>query len=178
MKCADFAQWIDRKLEGSLPGHELLELDDHLAGCRRCRDELMLQKGILEALTQEETQSGLSLDFTQRVSTRTQEIRREKVAPRWPAFVPVFALGAAILVVALIVADLAQIAPWKAIGSTFSTTFNLLGDALSGLLSKAPSLPSGAQAEPSPTAIIILASIVSVIPMVWSFRRMYAFLRD
>lgn len=178
MKCTDCAQLIDRKLEGSLPGHHLRELEDHLAGCRRCRDELRLQESILEALKEEETHSGLSIEFTQRVSARAREMRREKVTRRWPALVPVFALATAIVVVALFAADLAHVAPWKWIGHTFSTAFSLLGDTLSRLLSNMPSLSSGVQVEPSPTAIVIIGSIVSVIPMIWSFRRMYAFLRD
>jgi hypothetical protein len=138
----------------------------------------MLQENILEVLKEEETQSGLSIEFTQRVSARTREMRREKVARRWPTLVPVFALGAAIAVVALFVADLAQIATWKAVGHSFSTIFTLLGDAVSRLFSNVPSLSKGVRVEPSPLVIVIIGSIVSVIPMIWSFRRMYAFLRD
>lgn len=177
MKCDRFARWIDRKLEGSLPEDQLRELDDHLNLCRRCRDELMLQKSLVEALT-EGVPSGLSADFTQRVSTRVLEMDARKKLRRWPALAPVLALGVTGAVIALLVGDPMQTLTWKALGHSFSTAFGLIGDDISRLLSHLPVLSGTAGSSASPLLVVVVGTLLSGISMIWSFRRMFAFLRE
>jgi predicted anti-sigma-YlaC factor YlaD len=105
MKCAEYVEWIARKLEGSLPAVETRELEDHLVICPRCRAEALLQAGIARALSEpglESKEMALAPDFAERVSSRAfEQARRERRSRRWGYLMPV-AVNATLLLLAIV----------------------------------------------------------------------------
>lgn len=175
MNCADFVSWIAERLEGSLPNGRNRILESHLAACPRCRDELFLQKSILEALS-EEGPSGLSADFTQRVSRQVRKIGGERAVSRWPLLIPAVLVGAAVVALAFLLGEQLQALPWGSLGQSVSAAFALVGEAILGVFSHAPDVQDSP--IPQPFLVSILGTLIGSVPMIWAFRRIFAFLRE
>jgi anti-sigma factor RsiW len=175
VNCADFVVWIAERLEGSLRNGRNRILEDHLADCARCRDELFLQKSILEALA-EEGPSGLSADFTRRVSRQVREIGTERPVSRWPLLVPAVLVGAAVVALAFLLGGQLGALPWGSFGQSVSAALALVGEAIAGVFSHAPDVQESP--IPQPILVSVLGTLIGSVPMIWAFRRIFAFLRE
>jgi anti-sigma factor RsiW len=145
MKCSDYVKSIGQKLDGSLGEDRLVEIDRHLAACSRCRAELLLQKRIVESLMKEPL-SGLSPDFTHRVSERVRRMSLSaRYSWRWPALVPAFASAAAAALVFVFRTGIAAViaAPMERVGAGVAGPVASLGQSISGVFAAAPGLASG-----------------------------------
>ena len=184
MKCSDYIEWITRKVDGTLGFGELEKLDAHLKDCETCRLELTLQTEIHQSLKRE-MDSGLSEDFTRRVSREAlaQAGREEK---RWrPAdLVPVFSVAAAGVLLVIFRGE---------VGHFLSPATEMLGNALSAggaaietstadMLAEAPGIPEGASAYLrsifTPAVTTMAAGAFALGTLFWSLSRVRAYLRD
>ena len=184
MHCSDFAEWIARKLDGTLPERQLDMLHEHLSGCSRCRAELFLQRQMHEALS-EEVYSGLSVDFTEMVTGKVVEMaRRERRARVWLDLAPVFALGAAAVVVFLVGADLVRVLPSpvhpmaNVLFKPVVWALELVSGLLGGLADFSREHIGGLGRLSGPLANTLLVTILGSLPAIWGFHRIVAFLRE
>ena len=184
MDCSGFAEWIAQQLDGALPEREARLLEDHLSVCGRCRAELMLQRKVREALS-EETHSGLSADFTQRVSERVAETAKaERDAKKWVDLVPALALGAAAAALLLVGADLVRVLPspsetwnsavFKPIAWFLESVVGVLAAAFgfSGESNGAPAWLSGALAR------TLFVALVGSLPGVWGLHKIFVYMKE
>jgi hypothetical protein len=86
--------------DGELPGEQRRMLEEHLAGCERCRRELMLQQGLFRALAREPTPRA-SAGLRRRIEWMGDPVAEKDERPsprghRWAAS----AMAALVLVVA------------------------------------------------------------------------------
>ena len=183
MNCSDYAVWIARKLEGSLSGDEMMKLEDHMAVCGRCRAELILQQRIHESLKQE-MPSGLSADFTRRVSEQALALAgRQKRSLRLPDLVPVFALAAGVILLIVFSADLARVLPpmMQSFGKILETSSASLGEAVLVLLANLLDVPSEQVTHIgrvfTPMMTLMMTGVVASVAVLWSFSRVRAYLR-
>jgi anti-sigma factor RsiW len=184
MNCFDYAAWIAQKLDGSLSGDRLKKLEEHMAKCGRCRAELILQQRIHDSLKQE-MPSGLSADFTQRVSKQALAIAgRQRRVLRLPDLVPVFALAAGAILLVVYSADLARVLPplMQSFAGAVETSAISLREAILALVARLPELPSGQITSMgrffTPMMTLLTASAAACIAVFWSFSRVRAFLRS
>ena len=183
MNCSDYVVWISKKLEGSLSGDRLKELRRHLAGCSRCRAELVLQKRIHDSLLKE-MPSGLSPDFAQQVSRQALAIagRKHRIL-RLPDLVPVFAVAAGAILLLVLSSDLARaLAPlMQSLGGMVETSSVALGETVLALLAKLPEVPADRANLVgrlfTPMMTLVMAGGVACIAVFWSFSRVRCFLR-
>jgi anti-sigma factor RsiW len=184
MLCSEYAIWIARKLDGSLAAGNLKELERHLARCSRCRAELYLQQSILGSLKQE-MPSGLSTDFTQRVSARALDMARSRRRIlRLPDLVPVLAVASAAVLLLVFRTNLADVIPplMTAFAESVSGPLGLVGDGVLRLLAALPEIPSehvafmGRVYEPLMTTMT--AAAVACAAVLWSYSKVRAFLSE
>lgn len=184
MDCADWARLIARRLDGTLPTHQAEALDGHLFVCTRCRAELLLQRRILEALSEEPAPT-LSPDFTRRVCEIAQgTAEREKRVAAWLDLIPGLAIviTAAVLLIAgggvlrVLTAEIGTAArhmtapaAWLAgaVGSVFGSISNVLHVRI-----------PGAQLLPASLSNAVLATVLAGLTALWGFYETYGFLRD
>jgi len=184
MDCSRFAEWIAKRLEGTLPEGDARTLEDHLSVCGRCRAELMLQRKIHDALG-EETHSGLSAEFTGRVSDKVAKIAEaERDAKKWVSLVPALALAAAAIALFLAGADLLRVLPspsetlnsavFKPIGWFLESVASALAGAFgfSGESNGAPAWLSGAFAR------TLFIALVGSLPGIWGLHKIFVFMRE
>lgn len=180
MHCSDFVKRIAHRLDGSLPEHEVSLLEKHLSECGRCRAELLLQKKIQEAL-EEEVHSGLSINFTQRVTERALEVAQAKTRfRRWPYLIPAFALTAVTGVLFFLGTDLSQMffSAIQPLAGAPAWVGNAMADALAGtgdLLAERASLLSRL---PQPAVNSLLLTLLATLPAILGLYKVFAFLRE
>ena len=173
---------IMRHLDGLLPPVQAAELETHLAGCAVCRAELLLQKRIRDALT-EEIHPRLSVDFTRLVTQRTMETATPgRRRPVWLGLAPAFGLLA---VTSLLFAlpngfrTMLARALWST-GSVLSSAASGVGQVFSGMLPHTGGTPglslSGLSGMTGPLMLTLLL-LLCVLPVVWSFRSVGEVLR-
>jgi anti-sigma factor RsiW len=175
---------IARRLEGTLPEGDARTLEDHLSVCGRCRAELMLQTKIRDALG-EETHSGLSAGFAERVSHSVAEMAEaERDAKKWVSLVPALALGTAAMALFLVGADLIRVLPspsetlssavFKPIGWFLESVASALAGAFgfSGESNGAPAWLSGAFAR------TLFIALVGSLPGVWGLHKIFVFMKE
>lgn len=183
MECAEYIEWIARRLEGTLTERETRKLDGHLSECSRCRAEAVLQARILETL-KKETPSGLSADFTVRVSERVRAVPRAgRFDLRWPALVPSFAAVVAAVLLFVFRNDVAAVGEpvTEALAVAIGTPLAWFGDLLTGLFSGLQAA-SGQGSEGVMWSYSYLANSLSVVvaagvAVIWAFSRVRAYLR-
>ena len=184
MHCSDFAEWIAQKLEGTLPEGQARRLDEHLSECTRCRAELLLQRKIRDALS-EETHSGLSADFTQLVSGKVLEIAgRERRTGRWVDLVPAFTLGAAAIALILVGADLVRVLPspgelvsstiFKPIGWFLQSFFGVFAGAVDYLQRQISALGL----DPGSLTKTLFIALVGSLPGIWGLHKIVEFIKE
>jgi predicted anti-sigma-YlaC factor YlaD len=184
VNCHDYAEWIARKLEGSLPRHHLQELESHLSRCSRCRAELIFQKKILASLA-EVPPSELSAGFTQRVSRRALAINRSRRrAQRRIDLIPVFAIMAAAVLFTVFRVELVRVLPplMKRITYTIATPLARLDEAILWFSARVPGLLSGDadifERVSMPLMPMLIATLIACIVTFWAFSRAFTFLRE
>ncbi len=184
MKCPDYIEWIAQKVNGTLPFDRLEKLDGHLKSCELCRTELLLQKEIHESLKRE-MPSGLSADFTRRVSREALSLAgMEKKRWRLPDLVPVFALAAASV---LLIVFRSEVGPFlspamQALGDTLAAGGAAVEESALGLFARVPAVPEGPSAYLekvfTPAVTTMTAGAVALGTVFWSLSRVRAYLRD
>lgn len=179
MKCQDCIEWIALKLDGTLPYGDLEKLDAHIKGCDLCRMELKLQTEIQESLKRE-MPSGLSSDFTRRVSREALALAgKEKKRWQLPDLVPVFSLAAASILLFVFRSEVAQfLSPaTQALGSALAAGGAAAGDAVqesaTGLLAESTYLENLF----TPTATMMTAGVIAVGTVFWSLSQVRSYLR-
>jgi len=184
MHCSDCVELIARMLDGSLPDHRVQDLNGHLSSCSRCQAELCFQKKIREALATE-VSSGLSTDFTWHVSQEAFRMtQREKRTRMVANLVPAFASAATIAVLFLLGPYLIRVFPShvEPLADALSKSISWAGNTFLGVLSFLASLVgeqiSLVEAIPQPAITSVLAMLLASIPIIWSFYRVSAFLRE
>lgn len=183
MSCSKWVERIAMMLEGSLGEAELKELKDHLAGCARCRTELLLQKRI-DAALRVEMRSALPADFTQRVAARAAEIsRKERRARPWVVLVPPLAAAASVAALFALGLDVARDNPsaFETLAAGFMKPMVWISQAIISLVGSAGSLagreaPSVARLS-TPEASFVLSTLIAILPAAWSIRRIFVFMR-
>jgi anti-sigma factor RsiW len=184
MKCADYIEWIARKVDGTLPHQDLVELDAHLKSCELCRMELMLQTEIHESLKRE-IPSGLSADFTRRVS-REALARAGKDKKRWrlPDLAPVFAVAAAGVLLVVFRTEVGQfLSPaTEMIGGALAAGGSAVESSATDMLANAPGMPEGVSAYLqkvfTPAVTTMAAGAFALGTVFWSLARVRSYLRD
>jgi len=184
MNCPDYMEWIARKVDGTLPYDRLEKLDAHLKRCELCRAELLLQKGIHESLKRE-MPSGLSADFTRRVSKEALSLAgMDKKRWRLPDLVPVFALAAASVLLIVFRSEVGQFLspPMQALGDALVAGGAAVEESAVSVLAKVPAVPEGPSAYLekvfTPAVTTMTAGAVALGTVLWSFSRVRAYLRD
>ena len=184
MTCLDYTEWIAQMLDGSLPERRVKELETHLAGCRRCRAELLLQKRIHEALARE-LPSGLSADFARRVTEKAESDRAAlRRAQRWADRVPALALAAGAILLVIFRTDLARVLPalTEPVTRGLAAPVAWVGDAVMGFLAHVADLPmeqvSALEVLSRPLVMTVVATLLGGIPVIWAFTRIFALLRE
>jgi len=184
MKCPDYIEWIARKVDGTLPFDRLEKLDAHLKRCELCRAELLLQKGIHESLKRE-MPSGLSTDFTRRVSKEALSLAgMDKKRWRLPDLVPVFALAAASVLLIVFRSEVGQfLSPaMQTLGGALAAGGAAVEESAVNVLAKVPTVPEGPlsylERTFTPAVTIMTAGVVALGTVFWSLSRARAYLRD
>jgi uncharacterized membrane protein len=184
MNCAGYAAWIAKRLDGMLPEECLQELEEHLAVCRRCRAELVLQKKITESLA-ETPSSGLGPEFVRRVSDRALEISRaQSRRERLGILIPVFGFAAAVVLLVALRSDLTRVLPplMEAMVRALDGPAASIGDTVTGFLAGVFSFQAIHFEFPQVIHRLLLANMTGVViacaAVLWAFRRVYAFLRE
>jgi len=184
MNCPDYIEWITRKVEGTLPHGDLVKLDKHLKECETCRLELLLQTEIHESLKRE-MHSGLSADFTRRVSREALALAgKEKRRWRPADLVPVFSVAAAGVLLVIFRSEVGQfLSPaTEMLGNALAAGGSAVESSAADMLAGAPGMPEGASAylrklfTPSVTAMA--AGVFALGTVFWSLSRVRAYLRD
>ncbi len=178
MSCSDRVDRISRMLDGSLDDRELRGLERHMAGCERCRAEFLLQKEI-EAALGAEVHSGLSAGFTERVSAKALEISKRGRRPRpWLVLVPPLATAAAATSLFFLGLDLVSANPsaFDSIVSVLLKPVASLSQVFSGLSASASKL-QGAGGGYAGAAGLVVATLISLVPAAWGFRRVFVFMK-
>lgn len=181
-ECTQYVGWISEMLEGTLAPSSARQLEEHLAGCRRCQAELVLQKRIVEAL-EEEIHPRLSIDFTQRVSLRAVEMAElSERSPLWPRVATVLTLAFAACAMILFRAEIFGV--WsKAFGpagSALSVAVGRVGGALSGIAVGAAREPGhflSGLGDISQPVLLGLFLLLTIIPFVWGLQKVVGVLR-
>jgi anti-sigma factor RsiW len=170
-------------LDGLLPPARVVELETHLADCSVCRAELLLQKRIRDALS-EEIYPRLSIDFTKQVTQKTLEIGKlEKHRSAWLSLVPAFALFAVTLLLFVLRGDLRTMLPrvLGPTGSVLSVAVSRVGQALTQVFAGTGGIPdqylSGLAGAAGPLLLGLLL-LLSALPVVWCFQKVGEFLRE
>jgi len=173
MNCLSYIELIAAKLDGALSGPELRELDRHLAGCPRCRAELLLQKKIAGALA-EDAPSPLPADFTRRVSKQVMASnRRRRLLSAVPVLIPALPLVTGILLTLVFRNAIARMLP----PALESLTMRVAAPLASLGASLAESIQTGHVAYRSMTLTVASASL-GLVAVLWAFRRVRAFLAE
>ena len=173
MKCSGYISWMGRKLDGSLPEDQLIELDRHLATCSRCRAELLLQTRIVESL-REDRPSGLTPYFTHRVLKQvSRSSRSEGRAWRWPALVPALVSAVCAVIIFVFRNDLAEIVapPVERFSAGISNPVAAMGRSIYGVFASVPDLAStrvtvAESLSPIPVNLLIAAAVSCVAVVV------------
>ncbi len=183
MSCSDRIDRISRMFDGSLDDKDLRELRQHIAGCERCRAEFLLQKE-LEAALGTEVHSGLSAGFTERVSAKALEISKRQRRPRpWLVLVPPLATAAAATSLFFLGLDLVSANPsaFDSIVPVLLKPVGWLSQLFSGLSASASKLQGvggGSLGGSSGSAAgLVIATLMSLIPAAWGFRRVLVFMK-
>jgi anti-sigma factor RsiW len=184
MNCAGYIAWIARKIQGTLPADQARDLDSHMEKCPRCREELYLQKAIHESLKRE-MPSGLSPDFTKRVSREILSVESPERRPlRLPDLMPVFALAAVAIVIVAFRAPIGQgiSGPVEWFGGTIASGMETLGELILAMAGRLPEVSgehlASVEIAFSPLATTIAASGLACLTVVWSLLRVKTFLRS
>jgi anti-sigma factor RsiW len=184
MKCSDYIEWITRKVDGTLAYEDLKRLDAHLKDCETCRLELALQTEIHRSL-KSERHSGLSADFTRRVSREALALAgKEKRRWRLADLIPVFSVAAAGVLLAIFRSEVVQFLSPAAemLGSALASGGSAIEASASDALAEAPGMPEGASAYLknlfTPTVITMTAGAFAIGTVFWSLTRVRAYLRD
>jgi hypothetical protein len=184
MKCPDYIEWIAQKVNGTLPFDHLEKLDAHLKVCELCRAELLLQKGIHESLKRE-MPSGLSADFTRRVSREALSLAgMEKKRWRLPDLVPVFSLATASVLLIVFRSEVGQfLSPaMQTLGGALTAGGAAVEESAAGVLAKVPAVPEGPlfylERAFTPAVTTMTAGAFALGMVFWSLSRVRAYLRD
>ncbi len=181
MKCLEYVEWIASELEGSLSHGQSQELQAHLSRCSRCRTELLLQRRLAEALYEEPPEE-LSPDFTARLMQKALSAAPEKTPiPIWP--IVVAALATLVAVASAVWSD--QLGAFVAsipVAKFFSPALAWLASATEGTFGRVSDLPrvgmpTGVSALGSIEKVVV-ATLLSSVPLVWCFYQVYTFLRE
>jgi hypothetical protein len=146
--------------------------------------ELLLQTEIHESLKRE-LHSGLSADFTERVS-REALARAGKEKRRWqPAdLIPIFSVAAAGVLLVIFRSEVGQfLSPaTDMLGNALASAGSTVESSASGMLAEAPGMPEGASAYLqrvfTPTVTTMAAGVIALGTVFWSLSRVRAYLRD
>ena len=184
MKCQDYIEWITRKVDGTLPYDDLEELDTHLKDCETCRMELLLQTKIHESMKRE-MPSGLSADFTRRVS-REALARAGKEKKRWrlPDLVPVLAVAAAGVLLVVFRSEVGQfLSPaTDMLGNALAAAGSAVESSATGMATKAPGMPESTSAYLqklfTPAVTTMTAGAIALGTVFWSLSRVRGYLKD
>ena len=184
MRCSDAVEWIADKLDGTLPGDRLRELDEHLARCPRCRAELRLQEQIHSALARP-VPSVLPADFARLVTERARERTRSgAVRFRWPVVVFSSLLGLGFVSLFLLRSALARVlesAFGPAAAAALTSFRGLGGITLSPGMESLRSLSEGLHqvgVSSGVTPVFLAVVLVALVTTVWASRSMWSFLHD
>jgi anti-sigma factor RsiW len=189
--CIENVELIMKHVDGLLPPALVTELEAHLAGCPACRAELLLQKRIRDALS-EELHPRLSIDFTRHVTEKVRSTQEAEVLRRrglaWTSLVPAVTLAVLTLLMFIWREEARAILP-RVLGPTWSAlsaAAGWVGQGLSKALAGTGGAPvqhlsglrvSGLEAASGPILIGLLV-LLSVLPVVWCFQRVADFLRE
>ena len=184
MNCSDYIEWITRKVNGTLAFDDLETLDTHLKDCETCRLELLLQTEIHESLKRE-MHSGLSADFTRRVSSEALALAgKEKKRWRLADLVPVFAVAAAGILLVVFRSEVGQfLSPaTEMLGGALAAGGSAIESSAADAMAKAPGMPEGASAYLrnlfTPAVATMAAGAFALGTVFWSLTRVRAYLRD
>jgi anti-sigma factor RsiW len=184
MKCSDYIEWITRKVDGTLPHGDLQKLDAHLKDCEVCRLELLLQTEIHESLKRE-MHSGLSADFTRRVSREALALAgKNKRRWRLADLVPVFSVAAAGVLLVVFRAEVGQfLSPaTEMLGNALAAGGSAFESSAADMLAEAPGLPWGASTYLkevfTPNVTIMAAGAFALGTAFWSLSRVREYLKD
>ncbi len=184
MKCPEYIEWIAAKVDGTIPFERLERLNAHLKGCDACRLELMLQEEIHESLKRE-MPSGLSADFTQRVSREALALAgKEKKRWRLHDLVPVFAVAAAGVLLVVFRTEVGQLLSpaTQMLGGALASGGSAAAESAADLLARVPDVPPEQTARLervfTPMVTAMTAGAIAVGTVFWSLTRVRAYLRD
>jgi|GEM_PF-1031471 len=184
MNCARYAEWIARKLEGTLPRDLAHRLDVHLAGCARCRAELALQRRIEHALSQPQP-SGLPADFTQKVCRRAfRASASRRRLDRFVDLIPALAFSTATLTVFLLRHELALALPslLEPLGGVLASPVAGITNAILGFLAWIANLPAEhipvLERLSRPVLTTLVATLLGIVPLLWALVNVIGFLKE
>lgn len=184
MKCADYAVWIALKIDGALGADKEKELENHLTTCARCRADLMLQSRIHDALKQE-MPSGLSQDFTERVSERALALtEREKRFIRLPDLAPVFGFAVGIILLLVFRTQVANslVPLMQSFGNLLGAGAGAVGETVLAMGERLPELPADSTTGCTPASRMIaslgMPCFIAGMFVLWSMLRVRAYLRS
>jgi anti-sigma factor RsiW len=181
--CRENVELIIQHVDGLLPPERVVELEAHLASCVVCRAELLLQKRIHDALT-EEIHPRLSVDFTKLVTKKALETASPaRRRPAWVGLAPAFGLLTVTSLLFALPNDFRTMfarSLWPT-GSVLSSAVSRVGQVFSGMLPHTGGTPglnlSGLSGITGPLMLTLLL-LLCVLPVVWCFRSVGEVLKE